>query len=369
MCKVCHFTSVHTATDGRIFEKECVSLAKAGYEVYLVAPNAEEGIRDGVRIVNVPVKRKGRLYRMLFLSRAVFKKALSLDADIYHFHDPELLRFALRLKRKGKKVIFDSHEDVPNQILGKEWLPKSLRNLIANLYGQYEKWVLSKLDAVVSVTPAIVNRLIRSNPNTYQIANYPLLQQLEDNRMWNNSICFAGGISPQWMHENIIEALNRIENVTYNLAGKGMEKYLNNLKKLDGWSKVNYIGKIPFKDVPAFLQQSSIGIALIDYVANAGYKEGTIGNTKLFEYMMAGIPVIATDFNTWKHIIEKYDCGICVNPHDIKAIVDAINFLLTDKQLALQKGNNGKNAVLVEFNWLSQEKILYKMYDFVREKC
>ena len=108
--RICHFTSVHSATDGRIFEKECCSLAKAGYEVYFVAPNAKTEIKNGVHIVGVPISNRGRLYRMLCGAKIIYKEALSLNADVYHFHDPELLRFALKLKSQGKKVIFDSHE-------------------------------------------------------------------------------------------------------------------------------------------------------------------------------------------------------------------------------------------------------------------
>ena len=96
--RICHFTSVHSATDGRIFEKECCSLAKAGYEVYFVAPNAKTEIKNGVHIVGVPISNRGRLYRMLCGAKIIYKEALSLNADVYHFHDPELLRFALKLK-------------------------------------------------------------------------------------------------------------------------------------------------------------------------------------------------------------------------------------------------------------------------------
>ena len=149
--RICHFTSVHSATDGRIFEKECCSLAKAGYEVYFVAPNAKTEIKNGVHIVGVPISNRGRLYRMLCGAKIIYKEALSLNADVYHFHDPELLRFALKLKSQGKKVIFDSHEFYGYQIKEKEYLPRFFRYIVGTVYMWFETFVCKRIDAVIQV--------------------------------------------------------------------------------------------------------------------------------------------------------------------------------------------------------------------------
>jgi len=364
--KICHFTSVHPANDCRIFDKECTSLAKAGYDVYLIAPNAIDEIKNGVHIIGVPEYNTNRWYRMLILSKNIYKKALSFNADIYHFHDPELLIYALRLKKKGKKVIFDSHENVPSDILEKEWIPKFLRNPIANIYMFFEKRCLKNLDAVISVTPILTNRIKKINANTFQITNYPIVdEKFIDKREWGASICFAGGISKQWMHENLIKALFSIKDITYNLAGVSSEKYMKTLVQLESWNKVNFIGKIPHHEVFSFMQKSSIGIALNDYTENVGNKEGSLGNTKLFEYMQAGIPIICTDFILWKQIIEDNNCGICVNPHDIDAIANAIKYLITNPDISYEMGNNGRTIVLNKYNWETQEYVLIKLYEMI----
>ena len=138
---------------------------------------------------------------------------------------------------------------------------------------------------------------------------------------------------------------------------------LEKLRQNPNWSKVDYKGVLPHNEVGGLMEESSAGIALNDYVANVGYKIGSLGNTKLFEYMMAGIPVIATDFVLWKQIVESYDCGTCVNPHDSKAVHKAIEFYINHPEEARRQGDNGRRAVAEKYCWATQEPVLLEMYD------
>ena len=358
--KVCHVTSVHPVYDVRIFHKECCSLAKK-YDVWLIAPNVEDHLKDGVHIVgvNIPVQRLKRM----FSQRAVFEKAVEVDAAIYHLHDPELIPVGLKLRRKGKKVIFDSHEDVPQQILAKEWLPRWVAKLVSSLYSSYEKKSLRKYDALVTVTPTITERLQTINTSTYQVTNFPINKDVPDQREWGGSVCFTGGIESQWMHENVVNAVEKA-GVEYLLAGLCFPNtYLTKLQSLSGWQNVDFKGRIPHSECISLMQKTSAGIAVLDYMPNVGYKRGSIGNSKLFEYMQAGIPVIATDFELWREIIDTNDCGICVNPHDVDAIASAISYLVSNKDEAKRKGDNGKEAVKKYYNWTSQESIIFGLYE------
>ena len=154
MTRVCHFSSAHAPNDTRIFHKQCASLAREGYDVTLVVKAKDSQsvgttVEKGVKVIQVPVDASSRLKRMLFGAKSIYRKALEVDADIYEFHDPELLPYGLRLARKGKKVIFDSHEDYPTQIMEKEWIPSGLRRLISGVYRAYETHVVKRLDAVL----------------------------------------------------------------------------------------------------------------------------------------------------------------------------------------------------------------------------
>jgi len=176
--KICHITSVHSRYDTRIFYKECVSLAKAGYDVtFLVAERGKTKpeIRDGVSIAPVEFNPTNRIDRIINSPRVLLKKALETNAEIYHLHDPELLPLARKLKKLGKKVIFDSHEDVGGQILGKEWIPSFLRPSVSHLYNVYSNRVLTEMDYLIGVTPNLTEKLRVINSNSETITNFPVL--------------------------------------------------------------------------------------------------------------------------------------------------------------------------------------------------
>lgn len=356
--KICHVTSVHPAFDDRIYFKECLSLKEA-HDVYLIASNVESQERDGVHIVGVPMPI-GRLKRVLYLRR-FYQAMIMVDADIYHFHDPELMFVGKRIKKHGKKVIFDSHEDVPMQILQKIWIPLFLRKPLSKAYAWIEQICLHQYDALISVTPTIVERLKIFNPHTYQVTNYPIFVEHEDHRQWEPSICFAGGISPRYLQEVVLKSIEDTD-IEYRLAGPFEEGYKEILETQKGWKNVKYCGILPYNEVYSFIQKSTIGIAILDYIPNVGYKKGSLGVIKFFEYLSAGIPVIATDFDVWKEVIDKHHCGICVNPHDTKAISEAIQYLMTHPEEARAMGNRGQEAVRKEYSWKTQGEILLQVY-------
>lgn len=356
--RICHVASNHSVTDARIFKKECKSLSKE-YDVSLIVPNTDTNTVDGIHVVGVSLP-ESRLRRMVSLS-PVYKAAIKVDADIYHFHDPELLPIARKIKKRGKKVIYDSHEDMPSDILEKPYLPKWSRKIISLLYERYEKRTLNLFDALVTVSPKIVERLSKINPNTYLVTNYPIYREIPDNNNREKQICFTGLISHIWNHAPIIKALKKT-GVRYILAGPITDQYMNELSKEDGWEYVDYKGVVAPSEVEVIQTHSIAGMAVLGYSPIAGGKEGTLGNTKLFEYMMSGTPVVATDMRLWKNIIDKYNCGICVNPDSSDEIANAITRLLEDPNLVITMGKNGKEAVRKEFNWETQEQVLLDMY-------
>ena len=196
--KVCHLTSAHNRYDTRIFLKECSSLAKNGYEVSLiVADNLGDESKSGVKILDVGKNNYSRLSRFTKTTRKVFRKAYSIDADVYHFHDPELMFYAYRLKRLGKKVIYDVHEDLPRQLMSKPYLGYVIKKVLPFLLEQIENFLAARFDLVITATPFIRDRFLKINKNTIDVNNYPLLEELysvDHSIQKKNQICYLDSI-------------------------------------------------------------------------------------------------------------------------------------------------------------------------------
>lgn len=375
--KVCHFSSVHSIDDMRIFAKECTSLATSDYDVTWIACGdiAFQDIKNGVKRISLIVPVKNRLQRFLKRANAVYKKAIEVDADIYHFHDPELIPYALKLKYMGKKVIFDSHEDVPNDIKNKTYLNPLVKNFLFGSYKIFEYVFIRKFDAVITVTPHIVDKLKKLNSNTYQITNYPLIDKKDEEKLvYNNekfnipTLFFAGGVTELWMHENIIKALDKIDfEIKYIIAGNSTESYLNDLKKLSSWKKCEYLGVIPYSLVQDYYSKAHVGLALLKYPKDDKDRLGTLGNTKLFEIMLAGLPVICTDFILWKQIVEENRCGLCIQPDCTDAIAEAITQLFTNRDTSNKMGMKGNEMIKEKYNWYTQEVILINLYKEIQK--
>ena len=372
--KICHLTSVHKRYDTRIYEKECCSLAGAGYDVTLIVNDGDSGemTDKGVRIVSTGMTFKGKRDRMTKGSRAVYELALKEQASLYHIHDPELIPYGLKLAGKGYPVIWDSHEEYMSLIDRKEYIPGLLRKPASLAFRRYYKRALGKFSAVVTVTPG-QEPLIRDYCRSVtMVTNYPIVDPSDyaDHDYYSKKIVFAGGISSQWSHREIVQAISGEPDIRYVLLGPVVDdSYMESLKALPNWNQVDYMGKVPHAEVAGILRQCSAGMALLKPSDNTFGSQGTIGNTKIFEEMEAGLPIICTDFQLWKEIVGKYSCGIMVDPDDVEGIRDAILKLTSDPELSLEMGRNGRRAVLEEYNWSTQEKILLDLYSRILEKA
>lgn len=363
--KICHFTSVHPVGDTRIFLKECVSIAESGNDVHLIVPNTESKVERGVNIHSFDLKTRSRLQRMLKTTKKVYKIALDIDADIYQFHDPELLPYALKLRRRGKVVIYDVHEDVPKDILGKYWIPKPLRSIIAGSFRWYENFVSKRLSYIVTATPFIRDRFLKINKNTLDINNYPLLSELTETADWNQkeqAVCYIGGITQIRGLEQLVEAMGLIPGTKLHLAGNySPDSFKNDLMALKGWENIVEHGYVSRVGAHEIMAKSKIGIVTFLPLPNHVDAQPN----KMFEYMSAGIPVIGSFFPLWQEILGKNKCGMCVNPESPEEIAKAINYLITNPEEAQQMGKNGREAVLEKYNWSIEKEKLLAIYKYL----
>jgi len=363
--KVCHLTSVHSAIDTRIFYKECRTLAQAGYEVVLVVTHDKNDVIDGVRIRAVP-KPKNRRERMTKTVRQVYKAAVAEDAYIYHFHDPELIPVGIMLQLKGKKVIYDVHEDVPKQILTKYWIPSFLRRAASASASLFEKIGSKFFDGIVAATQTIADKFPLDK--TAAVQNFPMLNELVTpdatpypNRP--NNIVYVGGITALRGIREMVQAVELLpETLKARLCLAGAfspAELYDEICVMPGWGRVEFLGWQSREQVAALLGRVRAGLVLLHPTLN--YYDAL--PVKLFEYMSAGVPVIASDFPLWRKIVERAGCGLVADPLDPHAIASAIEWLLTHPDEAEAMGKRGQEAVRKLYNWEIESKKLRAFYE------
>ncbi len=364
MVKVSHITTVHQRLDIRIFIKECSSLAEAGFDVALIVADGR-GDEDVEKVAIFDVGRsRGRIERMFKTTGRAFAKAVALDADIYHLHDPELIPVGLKLKRLGKKVLFDAHEDLPRQLLDKPYLNKPARWLLSRTFSTYEKRACRHFDAIITATPFIRDKFLAINPRSIDINNFPLLGELvSEPESWTrkeSQVCYVGGIALIRGIREIVRAMEDVEGGgRLQLVGKFSESDVEReAKKYPGWSRVDELGWLDRPEVRRVLARSVAGLVTFYPLGNHMDAQPN----KMFEYMSASIPVIASHFPLWRDIVEGNSCGICVDPLDPRQIATAINTLLADHELAATMGKNGRKAVEAVYNWHNEEQKLINLY-------
>jgi glycosyltransferase involved in cell wall biosynthesis len=361
---IVHLSSVHPSFDIRIFHRECKTLARAGYEVVLVAQHDRDEEVDGIRI-RALAKPKSRFERMTKTLWQVYQTAIKEKAQIYHFHDPELIPVGILLKLKGKRVVYDVHENVPEHTLVKEWIHPWLRTLVAQ-GAAFAEWLGAKcFDGIPAATPNIAKRFQPSK--TIIVQNFPIVDELTQNAFTSYRerppiLIYLGGISELRGAKEMVLATGLLPThlgAQLYLAGNFSPSELEyKIKEWVGWERVKVLGWQSREEVSTLLGRSRIGLVVLH--PTRSYLESY--PIKLFEYMSAGIPVIASHFPLWKEIIEEAGCGVLVDPLDPNAIAKAIGWLLEHPEEAEKMGQRGQTAVYERYNWDHEANKLLVFY-------
>jgi glycosyltransferase involved in cell wall biosynthesis len=328
--KVVHLSSAHPADDARIFWKECLSLADSGYEVSLVVPEAQPTRRKSHSVEIIPVKRRsGRRGRMLMSTLAVAGVGLRRNAKVYHFHDPELIPIGLALRLLAKRVIYDVHEDLPRIILFKDWIPRRLRHPVSRLAAALE-WIAGHtLSGVVAATPTIARRF--PDGRTALVQNFArpceFAVDAELPRGDRRAVAYVGGLTRERCAVEMVEAIAKVErypDIRLLIAGDMDPPALaERLAASKGWPRVDYRGRLSREGVRRLLAEARVGLAVFHPIPMFIESQPV----KIYEYMAAGLPVIAADFPRFREIVEENGCGICVPSRDPAAIAAAIEWI------------------------------------------
>ncbi|MDH3708432.1 MAG: glycosyltransferase family 4 protein [Cyclobacteriaceae bacterium] len=366
--KIAHITTVHPRNDTRVRLKECADLAERWKSdvCLLVRDNKGDSDLEGVRVIDIGKLGRGRLVRMVLGSFSMFKTLLKIKPQIIHFHDPELIPLGLVFRLLGKTVIYDVHESVPETIMKRKWIPRFIRKPVSLAVAMTEKLSSRIFSRIVVVTPAIAQRFPRES--TVLVQNFPRVDELSldddhDYQSRPEDFVYVGGLTDERAAREMIEAieiLNRHRKSTMHIAGPVNPVALKEqLEEMSGWGAVKYYDWVDRKAMAKLLGKARAGLVLFHPTPNHIESQPN----KLFEYMSAGIPVVASNFPFWCRIVEGENAGLVVDPESPQEIADALRWVLENPQDARKMGGNGRRAVIEKYNWKIESDKLIGMYE------
>ena len=362
--KIAHLTTVHAQNDNRIFYKECTTLANNKYDVSLIVAGGKSRVLNGIKIVGYEKDNSGRVKRIVQTSFFhMIKICKEVNADVYHFHDPELIFVGLYLKAKGKKVIYDIHENNPASILSKPYIKsKIMRKVLSKCFYIFEQSAVKFFDAIVTARPDISERF--KHKNLVTLRNFPILPKLQDIKnieieKSKPSVIFVGGLHPQRGIDELLDAFEELDSFELWLLGPITE---NNLKERieKGCKNVRYLGIVEAYEVFSYIDSADIGI--ITFLNEPNHIK-TLA-TKPFEYMACGKPMIMSNFKYWKDTFKE--SSLYVDPSNPKEIREKIEYLFSNKELQESMGELNRRLAKDEYNWEKESQKLLNLYRILK---
>jgi len=361
---IVHVTTVHSPFDVRIFHKQCVSLAAAGYDVALIQTGTAAETVKGVRIV--PLRASGS--RIARMTRGVWRAVRAvrrLRPKVVHFHDVEFIWGALLLKMMGHRIIYDVHEDVAKDLEDKHYLPAFAVAPI-RLVVQFTEWLaVVFFDRVVAATSSIRDRfpgyrarLIRNTPILGEMSVADRVPFAERPR----TVGYLGGLAQFNGPLSMVEAMSTLPptvEAKLMMGGKFPDPVLEKaVRGHPGWVRVEFLGWVDRASIAAVMQQLRAGLVLYQPSPNVVASEPN----KFFEFLSAGVPLIASNFPAWREFVDRIGCGISVDPSDSAAVADAIAYMLDNPDEAEAMGRRGLEAVTSHYNWGRDGASLVNLY-------
>lgn len=356
--KIVQLTSVHPYDDIRVFRKIARSVAKAGYDSHLIAGTDDSVPKvyreDGVTVHLFPRAYRTRLGRMTAFAGKLTWYAAGLDADVYQFHDPELLLWTrlLKILRPRAKLVFDSHEDTRTTMTDKPYLPRWAQSAVASLYAAFEDWCFRRLDGAVAATDTIAKIFPPTLPHA-TLRNLAMDEEIDatdfPRRPEPGLYAYMGGISVARGIDVLLDAFATLDGSSkLVLAGPVEDAFLDG--KMRDTARVEYHTYLPRTEIRRLLSRCRAAAVLFKPLP--AYFEA--GPNKIFEYMASGVPFVASDFPVWRRLLEPIGCAKLVDPTDPKAVAEALRWFDAHPEEAEAMGRRGRDAVQARLRW-SQE--------------
>ncbi len=373
MQHICHITTGHPPFDTRVFKRECVSLAKAGFKVTLLAQHDREEVVDGVNIH--PLKKYSGFVKEKFIApQQAIKIARSINADLYHFHDPELVPWMAKLASQiSKPIVWDAHEDYVSTISHfNKFKIRRISRFVAEIFGYLErKSCLERFAGVVTVTDTMARRYLDLGLKTCVLENVPDLSNIKraaEDQRFSTPLFVSTGY--QFKDRGIFEIAEAFNNLSarsqFQIAYWGSfenESLRDELRQRAGSlnsQRVFVEGPVEWKRlVNDLLPQAWASFVLF----NTQDRNNCVGlPNRFFESWAASVPVIATAGTEVAKIVEAKGGGIVVPSNDPKHLESAMVRFAHEPDLVHRMGVNARRAVDEEFNWAAAFERLILLY-------
>jgi len=363
-------TSVHNWDDIRIFHKEARTLTSIG-EVHLVGvdnPDSTPTELDGITLTRLPAdglrlqpggKFLPRLKRIARISRIVLAGAY----QVFHFHDPELIPVGWLAKLRGRRVIYDVHEDVGTMLLSRQGLPKWLGPVSGRLMRGLEYLSTLVFDRIILAATSIARTF---NPkNARFVLNYPIVNQVpQPGRRADGEplrLVYVGGLTTARGINELIDAVQALRNngetLTLDLYGVIAEQQLKNrIQSISNSGWLTWHGWLPIAQLMDRLKDYHVGLSSIRDLPNYRYA----WPTKVLDYLAAGLPVIASRLPGTEELLSGPDCVVYFEPGDSSSLQTAIQSLQDEK---VRRRLAAKSAgAAADYSWESQAEALINVY-------
>ena len=385
MKHICFITRGFNRQDSLIVQRQGKSLVESGYRVsYILCDGLPSETKYGIEMQSINTKLNGMFYKLACCNKYVRRLYVNwkyrermerfldkFQADVYQINDYELLPLGLYLKKQGKVVTYNLREYDPDY-RSRRFPTLTLRKLYFKHSERYLRKISRSYDAIFSCMPEMEEYIRGVMPcrNFVSVANFPVVNKyfhlsFEDYCKRENIISYFGTIYKISCQDEFLDAIQQLPQVRYLLAGRiPTAEMRDRLMRHPAWKQVEFIDGFAREDLPGIINRSIIGNVMKDFSLTET-PEGSYSIIKIFETMEAAIPVILSRVPLYERMVEKYHCGICVNPRDPEEIKQAIEYLIDNKEEAYLMGQNGRKAVLTEFSWDSQYSDYKKIIDVI----
>ncbi|KGL37371.1 glycosyltransferase [Listeria sp. SHR_NRA_18] len=371
--KIMMFSSVHVWNDTRIFYKEAMTLADAGFEVdfYAIDNGMEVVKHPGLRVHLLPASTS-RLARPVRW-RKLYKIAKASDAMYYHIHDPELLLLLPKLRKKKPDAIltYDMHENFPADIETKTWIPAILRKPLQKWILRMEKRTMASCDHIIFAEESYVESYEHVSCKKTTVYNYPTYMEAipKTSSASPFTLIYVGSITEDRGIFEMLELIRRLQEKhpqAYRLKLLGpmtnsleieVQEFVN---KHQLETVVQIHGRVPYPEIWQAYAESDLGLCLLHPIPN--YLQSMA--TKLYEYMAASLPILASDFPDWAAFIEKHQSGTVSSPFDTEKLLCEIEKRAANSPFYAQEGERGRLAYEQEYHWgIEAQKMLTTIYN------